>query len=454
MDTTPSPELYKKTFPYTSLPRMHMTDETVPMNIPENMWITDTTFRDGQQAREPYTVDQIVTLYDYMHKLSGPDGVIRFTEFFLYNARDREALIRCQELGYEFPKITSWIRANKEDLELVKKISVEETGILSSLSDYHIFYKFGWDREKTITNHLSIAEECLKQEIIPRCHIEDCTRADIPNVVVPFIQRLMKLSAEYGMPTKVRVCDTLGLGVPFPQAALPRSIPKIMNAITSKGGLPSEWLEYHGHNDFHLAVAASTSAWLYGASCNNCTLLGIGERAGNSPLEGMLFQLLQLRPDLRVNTRVISEIADYYHEIGYEVPEFYPIVGRNFNVTRAGVHADGLVKNPEIYTPYDFGTVIGRVLRSVVSQYSGSSGIAWRINDLLHLGSASMVDKNHKGVHKVLQEVTQQYAEGRVTAFSDIEIMKLTNKHMPEVVTLSCKQDGAHAPEALVEGDY
>ena len=453
MDASTRPELYKETFPYTSLPRMHMTDETVPISIPENMWMTDTTFRDGQQAREPYTVDQVVTLYDYMHRLSGPDGVIRFTEFFLYNARDREALIRCQELGYEFPKITSWIRAKKEDLELVKKVDVEETGILSSLSDYHIFYKFGWDREKTIANHLSIAEECLKQEIIPRCHIEDCTRADIPNVVVPFIQRLMKLSEEYGMPTKVRVCDTLGLGVPYPEAALPRSIPKIMNAITSKGELPGEWLEYHGHNDFHLAVAASTSAWLYGASGNNCTLLGIGERAGNTPLEGMLFQLLQLKPDLRVDTRIIAEIADYYKEISYKVPEFYPIVGRNFNVTRAGIHADGLVKNPEIYTPYDFKKVIGRAPRSIVSQYSGSSGISWRINDLLDLSEGEMVDKNHQGVLRILKDVSQQYAEGRVTAFSDAELMKLTNKYMSEVVALSIKQEETPVPEALVEGE-
>jgi isopropylmalate/homocitrate/citramalate synthase len=454
LDRKPSPELYKETFPYTSLPRMILTDETVPMSLPEKIWLTDTTFRDGQQAREPYTVDQIVTLYDYMHRLSGPDGIIRFTEFFLYNARDREALIRCQELGYEFPKITSWIRAKKEDLELVKKVDVEETGILSSLSDYHIFYKFGWDREKTIANHLSIAEECLKQEIIPRCHIEDCTRDDINNVVVPFIQRLMRLSEEYGMPTKVRVCDTLGLGVPYPEAALPRSIPKIMNAITSKGGLPCEWLEYHGHNDFHLAVAASTSAWMYGASGNNCTLLGIGERAGNTPLEGMLFQLLQLRPELRVDTKIIAEIADYYQTIGYRVPEFYPIVGRNFNVTRAGIHADGLVKNPEIYTPYDFGEIIGRAPKSVVSQYSGSSGIAWRINDLLHLSPGKMIDKNHRGVLLILKEVSQQYAEGRVTAFSDVEIMRLTNKYMSEVVALSSRQAEPLAPEPLVEGDY
>ena len=90
----------------------------------------------------------------------------------------------------------------------------------------------------------------------------------------------------------------------------------------------------------------------------------------------------------------------------------------------------------------------------MVSQYSGPSGIAWRINDLLQLSSSSMVEKSHNGVHKVLQEVTQKYAEGRVTAFSDVEIMKLTNKHMPEVFALSSKHERTQFPEALVEGDY
>lgn len=447
-----SPELYKEIFPYATLPRLNFTDETIQMNIPKNIWITDTTFRDGQQAREPYTVEQIVKLYDYMSKLSGPDGVIRFTEFFLYTQRDRKALRMCQELGHEFPKITSWIRANKKDLELVNEVNIDETGILSSLSDYHIFYKFGWDREKTIQNHLSIAEECLKKEIIPRCHIEDCTRANIKDVVVPFVQRLLKLSEEYGMPTKVRVCDTLGLGVPYPHAEAPRSIPKVINAITKVAGLPSEWLEYHGHNDFHLAVTASTSAWMYGASGNNGTLLGIGERAGNTPIEGLLFQLLQMRPELRVDTKIVGEIADYYGEIGYKVPEFYPIVGRNFNITRAGVHADGMVKNPEIYTPYDFDAVIGRAPKAVVSQYSGSSGIAWRVNDILNLKGDLKIHKNDKGIHNILQLVTIQYEEGRVTAFSDSEIMKLVTMFLPDLVNKATTNE-QQVVEKLVEGE-
>jgi len=123
----------------------------------------------------------------------------------------------------------------------------------------------------------------------------------------------------------------------------------------------------------------------YGCCGNNGTLLGIGERAGNTPLEGLLFQLIQLKKDVNLDTKVIKEIAEYYREIGYDMPEFYPLVGRNFNITRAGVHADGLIKNPEIYTSYDFGKILGSSLKSAVGIYSGASGIAWRVNDLLGL---------------------------------------------------------------------
>ena len=430
------PELYEKTFPYSSLPRIEFEEKSVPMNIPEEIWITDTTFRDGQQAREPYTTEQMVHLFKLLSKLSGREGVIRFTEFFLYSKRDRKTVECCLDLGYEYPKVTSWIRAKKEDLELVKRVNVEETGILASLSDYHIFYKFNWDREKTIKNHLSIAEECLKQEIIPRCHIEDSTRADLHGVVVPFVRRLMKLSEEYGMPTKVRVCDTLGVGVPYANAVPPRSIPKIMHAITSLGGLPSDWLEFHGHNDFHMAIPTATSAWLHGCSGNNGTLLGIGERAGNTPIEGLLFQLLQLKPDIQGDTRVVCEIAEYYKEIGFRIPEFYPLVGSNFNVTRAGVHADGLVKNMKIYTAFDFEKILGRSPKSVIGQYSGTSGIAWKVNELFGLDREDWLKKDNPGVILLFEAISNQYENGRVTAFSDSEIERMIQKFFPEYMKL------------------
>ena len=87
----------------------------VPKNMPEEIWITDTSLRDGQQSVEPYTVDQIVNIYKYLSRLGGPYGIIRQTEFFIYSKKDREALEKCMELGLKFPEITTWIRATKED---------------------------------------------------------------------------------------------------------------------------------------------------------------------------------------------------------------------------------------------------------------------------------------------------------------------------------------------------
>ena len=130
--------------------------------MPDEIWITDTTFRDGQQSRAPYTSDQIVTIYDYLHRLGGPNGKIRQSEFFLYSKKDRDAVYRCLEKGYEFPEVTSWIRASKKDFELVKEIGLKETGILVSCSDYHIFYKLKMTRRQAMEHYLSVVRECME----------------------------------------------------------------------------------------------------------------------------------------------------------------------------------------------------------------------------------------------------------------------------------------------------
>lgn len=135
------PHLYRSLFNYEEAPKIPFNHRHVPMRPPEELWITDSTFRDGQQAREPYTVQQIVDLYKFIHKLGGPKGIIRQTEFFLYSDKDKEAVRQCMELGYRFPEITGWIRAVKQDFQLVKEMGLKETGILASCSDYHIFKK-------------------------------------------------------------------------------------------------------------------------------------------------------------------------------------------------------------------------------------------------------------------------------------------------------------------------
>jgi len=424
------PNVFRNLFPYDEVPKIAFNDRIVPHNFPEEIWITDTTFRDGQQSRAPYTTEQIVTIYDYLHRLGGPKGIIRQSEFFLYSKKDRDAVYRCMERGYEFPEVTSWIRASKKDFELVKEIGMKETGILVSCSDYHIFYKMKMTRREALNHYLSVVRECLETGIAPRCHFEDITRSDIHGFVIPFCMELMKLSEEYKIPVKIRACDTMGYGVNFSGAVIPRSVQGIIYGLLAHGGVPSELIEWHGHNDFYKAVTNSTTAWLYGACGVNCSLFGIGERTGNTPLEAMVFEYAQLKGTLDgMDTTVITELAEYFtKEIGYKIPPRTPFVGKNFNVTRAGIHADGLLKNEEIYNIFDTEKFLNRPVLVSVSNTSGLAGIAHWINTYFKLKGADAVDKSDPVVIKVKEWVDEEYESGRVTVITDDELIAVIDK--------------------------
>ena len=423
------PNVFRNLFPYDEVPKIAFNDRIVPHNMPEEIWITDTTFRDGQQSRAPYTAEQIVTIYDYLHRLGGPNGKIRQSEFFLYSKKDRDAVYKCLERGYKFPEVTSWIRANKKDFQLVKDIGLRETGILVSCSDYHIFYKMRMTRREAMNQYLSVIRECLETGISPRCHLEDITRSDIYGFVIPFCLELMKLMEEYQIPIRIRACDTMGYGVNFAGAVIPRSVQGIIYGLTTHAGVPSELIEWHGHNDFYKAVTNSTTAWLYGASGVNCSLFGIGERTGNTPLEAMVFEYAQLRGRLDgMDTTVITELAEYFEkELGYVMPDRTPFCGKNFNVTRAGIHADGLLKNEEIYNIFDTEKFLNRPVLVSVSNTSGLAGIAHWMNTYYHLEGERAVDKNSELVHLVKEKVDKQYDDGRVTVMTDAELTEMIN---------------------------
>ena len=423
------PNVFRNLFPYDEVPKIAFNDRIVPHNMPEEIWITDATFRDGQQSRAPYTAEQIVKIYDYLHRLGGPNGKIRQSEFFLYSKKDRDAVYKCLERGYRFPEVTSWIRANKKDFQLVKDIGLRETGILVSCSDYHIFYKMRMTRREAMNQYLSVIRECLETGISPRCHLEDITRSDIYGFVIPFCLELMKLMEEYQIPIRIRACDTMGYGVNFAGAVIPRSVQGIIYGLTTHAGVPSELIEWHGHNDFYKAVTNSTTAWLYGASGVNCSLFGIGERTGNTPLEAMVFEYAQLRGTLDgMDTTVITELAEYFEkELGYVMPDRTPFCGKNFNVTRAGIHADGLLKNEEIYNIFDTEKFLNRPVLVSVSNTSGLAGIAHWMNTYYHLEGERAVDKNSELVHLVKEKVDQQYDDGRVTVMTDAELTEMIN---------------------------
>jgi isopropylmalate/homocitrate/citramalate synthase len=297
--------------------------------LKRRIWISDTTFRDGQQARPPYTVKQIVEIYRLLSKLSGPHGVIGQSEFFLYSQKDRKAVEQCLELGYRYPEVTGWVRANLGDLSLVERMGLKETGVLTSCSDYHIFYKLRRDRKQVFDDYIKVVERAFELGIRLRCHLEDVTRADIDGFVIPFVSKLVELSEQVPeeMRVKIRLCDTMGFGITFPGAALPRSIPKLIYKIIHEAGMPSERLEWHGHNDFHKVHINAVSAWVYGCDIVNTTLFGFGERTGNPPLEGAVMEYIGLKGNTNgIDTCVITEIAEYFEkEIGVKITTCLPV---------------------------------------------------------------------------------------------------------------------------------
>lgn len=429
------PNLLREIYPYAEVPRMLFDGRSVPMAPADDFFITDTTFRDGQQSRPPYKVQHIVKIYDMFSRLSGPNGVIRASEFFLYSDHDKEAVAKCLELGHQFPEVTGWIRASKQDFKLVTDMGLRETGILTSASDYHIFLKMKKTRAEIMDLYLDIVATALASDLSAiRCHLEDITRADFEGFVIPYVQRLMELAAQAGKPVKIRLCDTMGYGLPYPEAALPRSIPKMLHVLQRECGVPSAWLEWHGHNDFHKVLVNSTTAWLYGCAAANCALFGFGERTGNPPLEGAIFDYISLRGDANgVDTRVITELAEYFHtEMDVEIPGNYPFVGMHFNVTSAGIHADGMLKNEEIYNIFDTNKILARPARVSITDKSGLAGVSHWINSYLGLKPEAVVDKRHPGIAVINDWVREQYEAGRVTSISDKEMLVRARMHLPE----------------------
>jgi isopropylmalate/homocitrate/citramalate synthase len=279
-----------------------------------------------------------------------------------------------------------------------------------------------------------VVDAAFEAGVRPRCHLEDVTRADIDGFVLPFVERLMRMSeqAPDELSVKIRLCDTMGFGISYPGAELPRSIPKLIYKFNRELGIPGDRLEWHGHNDFHKVHVNAATAWLYGCNAANATVFGYGERTGNPPLEGAVFEYIALKGDLSgIRTTVITELAEYMQSIGFPIPENYPFVGRYFNTTRAGIHAGGLRQNEQIYNVFDTTTLLNRPPRVALTDKSGADGVALWVNEYFGLKGSERLSMIK--VHKVARWVHDQYEEeGRMTAISDEELETKVRELMPQ----------------------
>ncbi|MCH7697933.1 MAG: 2-isopropylmalate synthase [Chloroflexi bacterium] len=399
------------------LPPVRMEDEPVllpPVDDGPKL-ITDTTLRDGAQdsriALFPH--EARIKYYDLLHRLDNGTGTIYAVEAFIYQKRDAWTIEKLLERDYEFPKVTTWTRATPKDIKLLVELSqgrIKETGMLASASDHHIFDKLGFrSKEEAIEKYLQPIETALENDIIPRIHLEDCTRADIYGWVIPFMQRALDLSKGIA---KFRICDTIGWGIPDPYAALPWGIPRLFTVIREETGAE---LEFHGHNDFGLATANSIMAWRYGGTKVNVAFGGLGERTGNTSLEQMIAALIRYKGDPGLDLTALEEMKNLIHNEVTPLPDRAPIIGEVFT-TSAGIHQAGIAAQSDapgglIYLPFE-ASMFGRdtVELSRVGSLSGSEGLVSILNRAMEdRGSEQRFKSTSRVVKKIYDRLQDEY---------------------------------------------
>src|SRR5512146_521874 len=326
------PEYFLEDFPRDAFHAYTWTER--PATLPADVWTTETTHRDGQQGGLPLTTEQGLAIYDIQCRFTGESGAIRQAEFFVYRPSDRAMLEGALERWKGGAPIepTTWIRATAKDVELIRSLGVRETGMLASASDYHTFHKFTpGGRSQAARVYLDAVQVALDAGIHPRLHLEDATRAPM-EFMAPFVEAVMALAEPYGpeLRPKFRLCDTMGLGLPYDNVALPRSVPRLVKAMRELG-LAATDLEFHPHNDTWLVVANCLAAIRAGCAVVNGTLLGKGARTGNAPLEGVLLHVLGMgyyaekKPDFTA----LNDLADLYAAMNEPIPPKYPLYGRD-----------------------------------------------------------------------------------------------------------------------------
>lgn len=407
--------------------RVYRSYEDLPkikLPLGQEVFISDSTIRDGSQM--PGIVmkkKHKIKIYEFLNKIG-----IEKLETFVYNERDKETVRDMLDIGYEFPEVTGWARANPKDIDFVLEMDgIKETGILMSVSDSHIIDKMGLkSREEAEKKYTDALQYAVDHGLRTRAHIEDMTRADNEDFVFPLVKKLLDIDPE----CTIRLCDTLGYGLPFQDVEEPYGIPYIVSQLRNFG---TKNIETHVHDDYGMSVACSIAGYWYGANWSSLTFLGIGERAGNAELEKIVLFLIQrVEGFQKYDLKSITEFADFMErEIGIRVPRNKSVVGKNIFAHESGIHTAGIIKNPFTYEPYPPELVGGKRML-MIGDSSGIEVIRFKVeetlNELIHV--ATKIEKNDPRVKAIQAEIQKLYnEEKRVSAISDEEILKYVEKY-------------------------
>ena len=338
--------------------------------------IFDTTLRDGEQSPgASMNVEEKVTLAKQLARL----GVDIIEAGFAFSSLGDFEAIKTIGNEIEGPIICSLARAREEDIkrawEALKDVSKRRIHTFHSTSDIHLKYQFRISREEALKRSVEMVK--LARSLIDDVEFSpmDATRTDIS-----YLCEVVEAVIDAGAST-VNIPDTVGYSIPLEFGAM---IKEICNRVKN---IDKAIISVHCHNDLGLAVANSLSAILNGAGQIECTINGIGERAGNCSMEEVVMALRTRRDlfhaDTGINTEEIIRSSRLVTKItGISVQPNKAIVGANAFAHESGIHQDGLLKEKstyEIIKPESIGLYATKL---VLGKHSGRHAFKTRLKDL------------------------------------------------------------------------
>src|SRR5438552_6602820 len=336
----------------------------LPRKLPERVVFWDETLRDGEQTPGVYyTLEEKVRLAKMLDEI-GVDilncGIPAISpgEVAAVKAIAKEGLAHASVLGA--------CRTVQSDIDACLKADVDEVSPFIAISDVHLKFKLKKTREEAIEMAVKSVEYAKAHGLKTTIVTEDTVRADLA-VVAELYNKCIDAGADRAL-----FCDTVGVMTP---AATRWWFQQVKERVDDRAEFG-----FHNHNDYGLGTANALAAIEEGSPVINCTINGIGERAGNVAFEQVVMALRDLyKVKTNIKVEKLMELSRAVEDAtGIPVGITQPVVGYNAFTHESGIHTDGVIKNAATYEPIQ-AEDLGRERRFVFGKHTGTTAVADRL---------------------------------------------------------------------------
>mgnify|MGYP002641018653 CR=1 FL=1 len=369
-------------FPSYRVPQLNFSDGYLPVRVPGCASCVESTLATGLPALGRLTTEQVIDHVVAVNTLNGKSGLLGKVELQVGGAVEQEALkeliprFKSGELQVEPVAV---VLPDPECVAPLAGTGLREVGVQFGASDYMSVGQGPGSREVPVRALLETLDACLEAGFTPRLDLLDITRADLESLVIPLVSDVMDHLSSCGFGgLHLRLVDSLGLGLPWPEIPVPRSIPRMVHTLTHKLDIPGDQVEFLGFNDMGMALANSLAAAVHGCTRIVTTMGGLGERAGVAPTELMLIHLCGLY-GIDLDLKRVKELFKGLKLAGGELSPRHPLWGEEGLTRGFAPHPNALAATHALEAPFDAYRLLGRAPDVKVRQENGPAGLVCMI---------------------------------------------------------------------------